>query len=181
MQYQGVVSTISSFDYMGNALWSFQLNGDRSYYRTGKIKPKVEKGNYITFTAEPGKNGSINVDTKSIQTKLVEAEASGVSTLKATPPASGSNSNQGYWEAKTERDIVTQARIERQSTRNSAIEFIKVLISQEALKIPAKNKLEFFEQLLSHYQEEFILDNSGESKEEVVAVPVQPNDGDDYS
>lgn len=181
MQYQGVVSNISSFDYMGNALWSFQLNGDRAYYRTGKIKPKVEKGNYITFTAEPGKNGSVNVDTKSIQTKLVEAEASGVGTLKAAPPASGSNSNQGYWEAKTERDIVTQARIERQSTRNSAIEFIKVLISQEALKIPAKNKLEFFEQLLSHYQDEFILDNAGEVKEDKEAAKEDAPSTDDYS
>lgn len=181
MQYQGVVSNISSFDYMGKVLWSFQLNGDRAYYRTGNVKPKAEQGQYITFTAEPGKNGSINVDTKSIQAKSAEAEASGVGALKATSQVSGSNSNQGYWEAKTERDIVTQARIERQSTRNSAIEFIKVLISQEALKIPAKNKLEFFEQLLSHYQDEFILDNSGETKEDKKAAKEEDSSTDDYS
>jgi hypothetical protein len=146
MQYKGVVSNISSKDWSNKTLWSFQLNGQRDFFRTGDKKPPVERGQYITFEAIAGKTGGLNVDVNSIQVKEAEKEASGIVLQE---PAKDT-----YWADK-------DARIEKQACRNTALQFIQILLAQEALKVPAKNKLEFFEELLSHYQSKFIADNSG--------------------
>lgn len=180
MQFKGVVSSVSPFEFNGNTLWSFQLNNDRSYYRCGKVKPKIEVGQYIIFEGTPGnKQGSVNADTKSIQVKSVEEESSGIDLYKAK--ASGAaKSKDDFWERKETRDIATQKRIEIQSCRNSAIEFVKILFSQEAVKVPAKQaeKVPFIEELLAHYQEQFLKENSGE-KTELVEATADPTDAID--
>lgn len=165
MQYQGIVSKVSSFDYMGKQLWSFQLNGTREFYRTGNIKPKIESGQFVTFTAEPGKNNSINVDTKTIQAKDASSEQSGTGVSNALNKGSTTATKDSYWADREARDVLVQKRIERQSCRNSALEFIQILLAHEgAVKIPAKtDKVTFFEEMLAHYTEKFIEDNSGES------------------
>lgn len=163
MIYKGVVSSISSFDYQGKKLWSFQLNNDRSvYYRTGNTRPRAEEGQFVVFEGTAGKGNSVNVDTKSIQVKAAEAEATGVAIVAKAPASSGGSN----WPTKEEREA-TQKRIEIQSCRNSALEFIKILTGAEALKVPTKQaeKVEFYENLLSHYIDQFLKDNSGESTE----------------
>lgn len=173
---QGVVSKVSSFDYNGKTLWSFQLNGDRSFYRTGDKRPTVEQGQFISFDAKQGgKQGNFNVDLNSITIKKEEQQAKGV----VGAFTNGASNKDDYWTKKEARDVLVQARIERQSTRNSALEFIKILIQQEAVKVPAKNKVEFFEQLLGHYQEEFIADNSGESMAKAAQQASDDSNNDD--
>lgn len=161
---QGTISKVSSFDFNGKTLWSFQLQGIEGYFRTGEKKIAAERGQYVTFDAKPGKNGSYNVDASSIVVKAAEKEASGVQVARST--SSGTLSKDDYWSRKEDRDLSVQKRIERQSTRNSALEFIKILLAQEAVKVPAKNKVEFLEELLAHYQEQFITDNGDEGVKE---------------
>jgi len=182
MLYTGVVSNVSSFDYQGKKLWSFQLNNDKGvYYRTGSNRVKAEVGQFVSFLGEPGKNGSVNVDSKSVEVKQGEQSATGLAGAVA---GAGSGAGKGTpvstsrdFPTKAERDA-TQKRIEIQSCRNSALEFIDILIRTEAFKVPAKNKVEALEQLLSHYIEKFLQENSGDvGKTEKVAEPTgNPND-----
>lgn len=179
MNYQGVVSSISSFNYQGNLLWSFQLSGDKgTYFRTGSNAPKFEKGDLVNFVGEPGKNGSVNVNVKTIQSKKGDSEAADVGVANVVrsvrPSQNGSGSKDDYWVAREQRDISTQKRIERQSCRNSALEFMKLILDKGEFKLPAKNKVEALEEMLSHYQEKFLIDNSGEVKSENKTEPNEP-------
>lgn len=183
MQYTGTISNISSFDYQGKKLWSFQLNNERGvYYRCGATAPRAEQGNWVAFEGTPGKNGSVNVDTKSLVAKQVEKEASGVQIPAYQAKPTGV-SKDDYWANREARDLQTQARIERQSTRNSAIDFIKILLEQGAIafgeKVKGPQRVETLEKLLAHYQEDFIKDNSGEKevvKEKSKAAKEEPSD-----
>jgi hypothetical protein len=171
MNYQGTVSNISSFDYQDprsgktSKLWSFQLNGDKGiFFRTGSDTPKFEKGDFVNFNGEAGKGNSVKVDVKSIQAKKGDAEtaSNGVGNLQSTGRGV---SKDDYWTQREVRDVATQRRIERQSCRNSALEFMKILLDKGEVKLPAKNKVEALEAMLTHYQEVFLKDNAGEKIE----------------
>jgi hypothetical protein len=180
MQYSGVVSNVSSFDYQGKKLWSFQLNNEKgTYYRTGAVRPKAETGQFVVFFGEPGKNGSVNVDSKTIEVKEGEQASSGVGSFTRSKP-NPVPSNGRDFPTKDEREA-TQKRIEIQSCRNSALEFIKILFQQEAIKVPAKNKVDFLEELLNHYQKKFIDNNSGiEDNIPVDPSPTSDDKADNY-
>src|SRR5262245_26768893 len=147
MTYSGVISNISSFDYQGKKLWSFQLNSERGvYYRCGAVAPKAEQGNYVTFEGNPGKNGSVNVDTKTLIAKAGDTSATGISAAalgsgnrKNVEEGTLDPENDRRYQSKAERDR-KDSRIERQACRNTGLEFIKLLVSTDSLKIPAKNK-----------------------------------------
>ena len=167
-----MISNVSSFDYQGKKLWSFQLNNDKgTYFRTGSSRVPAEQGEFVSFSGMPGKNGSINVDTKTVEVKKGEVAQQGIAGAVASKAGSGGTSYSGGgggnrdFPTKSEREA-TQKRIEIQSCRNSALEFIDILIRTEAFKVPAKNKVEALEELLSHYIEKFIKENAGESSED---------------
>lgn len=172
MQFKGVVKEVSSFEFKpGTHLWSFSLNGDRNYYRCGDRKPAIESGQFVLFDANAGnKQGSFNVTKGTIQVKAAEAEATGV--VAAVKSTGGSLGKDDYWGNREARDIQTQKRIEKQSCRNSALEFIKILLSQEnAVKFGAKaDKTDILEKMLAKYTEEFIVDNAGKKDEEPEVV-----------
>lgn len=170
-EFQGVVSNVSAFPYNGKNLWSFSLNGTKGFFRCGDTRPRVEKGDYVKFTATTGKNGAYNVDTKSIDAKTGESQATGVKIPAAgTSGASASGvGREDYWVAREARDVSTQKRIEIQSCRNSAIEFLKILLANGEFKLPAKNKVAALEAALQHYIDKFIKENAGESAKDAVA------------
>lgn len=164
--HKGIVSSISSFPYQNKTLWSFQLNGVRAFYRTGEKHPGIEKGNYVEFEATgPDVKGNFQVDVTSIKVGDAPQTAKGPTGFrKAFTEAPKKD-----FPTKEERDA-TQARIEIQSCRNSALQFIDILIKTEAFKLPAKNKIETLESLLEHYIQQFLARNQGkiptpESKE----------------
>lgn len=55
---------------------------------------------------------------------------------RTAAPASG-GSKDGYWEAKEQRDIVTQRAIQYQSSRNAAIELVSAALTAGAVALPA--------------------------------------------
>lgn len=55
---------------------------------------------------------------------------------RTSAPASG-GSKDGYWEAKEQRDIITQKAIQYQSSRNAAIELVSAALTAGAVALPA--------------------------------------------
>lgn len=171
MQYSGVVSNASSFDFDGKKLWSFQLNNVRAYFRLGTTPPKFEKGAYVEFQGQADAKGNVKVALDSIVIKdsSVAKEQGGLKGFRSAVQSSPSQSSNkemtstDFWGDKAIRDIETQKRIEIQSCRNSALQFITILLAQEALSIPAKakNKTHLLEELLEHYLVEFKERNQG--------------------
>ena len=51
---KGKVSKVSSRDFHSVQLWSFQLEGSERWYRTGKIEPDFEEGQWIEFEETNG-------------------------------------------------------------------------------------------------------------------------------
>lgn len=184
MQYQGVVSNVSYFDYQGKKLWSFQLNSEKGvFYRTGNDKPSVEQGNFVVFEGAPGnKPNSVNVKAYNINVKQGEQTATGVSAgvvatgnTKSNDSPVSPNEDRRY-ETKADREA-RNTRIELQSCRNSALEFVKILLSKDAIKFPAKgDAVAILEGALDHYTKQFVEENQG--KEPQAAQPVQ-EDSDD--
>ena len=56
----GQVRDVTSRDFQSVKLWSFQLEGSDRFYRTQKVRPDVEVGDWITFRE---KNGIVMTDT----------------------------------------------------------------------------------------------------------------------
>src|SRR5688572_11866989 len=141
MNYSGIVAGISSFPFNDTKLWSFQLKNVRTYFRTGQKAPDFEMGQFVEFEGEADEKGNVKVDPKTIKVSDPHQtpEVKGVKGFRtAIPKASNAEmTSNGYWEARTIRDIETQKRIEIQSCRNSALQFIEILASMEALRLGA--------------------------------------------
>ncbi len=160
--FKGVVTNASSNDFNGKKLWSFQIQGVRAYFRTGEINPNLVKGDYVEFEAEgPDQRGNYRADVNSFSKKAgnSQVEAKGPSGFRK---AFNSQPSRDF-PTKAER-AETQSRIEIQSCRNSALELIKVLLSQDAIKFGAKaDKVAIIEELLEHYTAEFLERNNGKN------------------
>ena len=92
-------------------LYSFQLEGDRAWYRCGTEKPAFNEGDSINFEYESdGKNLSVkpNTVTKLAATAAVRAPAvAAKSAVKENWDARAA-----YWDAKEKREIaVVEPRI----------------------------------------------------------------------
>ncbi len=157
----GVISKLSSFDFNGKKLYSFQLKGINGFFRTGENPIPAMEGEFVEFDAKgPDAKGNYQVQNGSIVVKKDSNPQKGLKSFRKVVD-SAPTSKDDYWERKEVRDVETQKRIETQSCRNSALQFIDILIKTEAVKVPAKNKVEFFEELLEHYMSEFQQRNSG--------------------
>lgn len=178
MQASGVVKEILTKSWKDKTFYTIKLNGDDAYYNTGSKRPSVSQGDFINFEYTVNGKGYLDVDTKSIS----QSRDSGVQigNVKQTAQLSRSVSmnKDDYWKNREERDVETQKRIERQSCRNSAIEFISVLMTAGAIKIPEKqaSKETALAEILKMYTDKFIEENKG--KPEVVEQAFEPASAD---
>ena len=138
--YKGVVSDVYEKDWTDRdsgdeiVLRSFQIEGEKLYFRTGTTKLKeVAEGNYISFTAS---NPGNNVDFKTIE--VVEGEA----PARAPKPASGKRSSNSapaasrdtYWADKAARDVsITEPRISYSAAQKNATAIVCVAMEQDLL------------------------------------------------
>jgi hypothetical protein len=76
-EWNGIVEKISSRDFNGTKLWSFQLEECPRYFRTGKTEPQFMEGACVTFTE---RNGQVDPATVSLTT-----DASAPTTSKSAP------------------------------------------------------------------------------------------------
>lgn len=160
--FKGVVTQTSSFPFQSKVLYSFQLQGVRAFFRTGEKEPGLIKGDYVEFDAKgPDAKGNYNVDVSTLSKKAGDS-AQAASGPTGFRKAFTSQPNRDF-PTKDER-AETQARIEIQSVRNSALQFIEILLSQDAIKFgPKVDKVEVLESLLEHYMTEFLERNKGKT------------------
>ncbi len=162
MSIKTVVQFVSSKKFNGREFWSFK-GQDGAWYSTGVKKPP-EKGSYIEFEAAPNDKGYLQASDIVILPSNEQAVSTGPrQAAKAVAAASKTNNKDEYWEQKAERDVEVQKRIEIQSCRNSALQFISILLTAGAIPVPkAKaDQEEFFVTLLDRYTKQFIEGNKG--------------------
>lgn len=137
MLQQGFVSKILTRPYNGKTMYSLALVNQDGLFGFGAFPPKAGVGDKVEFDAEKNEKGYWQAKGGSLK---VVAGASQESVQQA-PKASQAGSYAGkddYWNRKEVRDLKQDELREIGATRNTAIEWIKLLLSQEALKLPAK-------------------------------------------
>jgi hypothetical protein len=146
---QGIVQKIVTKDWDGPqgqvTLYSFTLEGNKAWFRTGKMNPAkfgIKEGKSIKFSSD--ERG--NVDYKSV-TVLADGEIQ-----RAPAPASrgGSTpvaaSRDSYWEAKEARDVAKDERyqtvdIPRMTycgAQELAVKVVELTIANGGITLPAK-------------------------------------------
>lgn len=161
---KGEVRWVGSKKVGSRVFWSFNIGEKDTFYRTGTIKPKFKKGDYIEFDYEDGKYG-LEVDVDTIVVKESEA-SSGKSAEQAAKGASGAkrggNSKDEYWQQKAEDDKARQDTISYQAALNSSINFVSKAVELNVLKVggeqATKAKYKAFKEAVIKQAEEFYRD-----------------------
>ena len=175
---QGVVTNVSAKEFEGRNGWvtlhSFQLEGDRAYYRTGTRDMGLQNGEYITFTYEQkGRNN--NVDFNSLQRGQApagNAPATGASPQRAPAPARGAsagNSRDQYWADKEKRDLekderyqtVDVPRMSFSAAQERAVHLVASALDNDALSLGQKkgDKLDLLLDYVDQVTNKFFLES----------------------
>ncbi len=128
---QGKVAFVNERNWQGKNLYSFKLADDEALYVCGTSKPQISKGDFVTFEANPNPKGQMVVNLASLEAKKVEVVSAGSAGKAAWGGKSGYN------------DDKRQRTIEWQAARNSAIAAAQVVLSNGALKLPAKESAKY--------------------------------------
>jgi hypothetical protein len=118
-------------------LHSFQIEGEKRYFRTGTKRPTFAEGDAISFVAD-AKNG--NVDLKSVK----EVEADTVVAPKAAPSkaaSSGATSRDDYWANKEKNDVeVLRPTIAYSAAQKNATTLVAAALAADALSFGSTAK-----------------------------------------
>lgn len=138
---QGVVSKVSGREWYDSrqgrnvVLHSFQIQGDRGWYRTG-TKQEVNEGDFVQFV----------VGNNSAAKDIVKGPAPASAPAPARAAVSSGGGRDGYWEAKEARDIEREQRYQNvdiprmvyQAAQERAVALLEIAIATEAVTLPAK-------------------------------------------
>lgn len=162
----GTVSRVYSRDWKGKGgkttLYSFQLEDDKRYYRTGE-DDVVSEGQTIRFEYEVEENGQYtnnNVDTSTIE-EIEESDvkkapkpkggSSGTSRPASAPKSGSGSSRDDYWDAKAKREIeVVEPRITVASAQSDAVALVAAALAADILHFGNANKLAKLPMLLEY-------------------------------
>lgn len=150
----GVVTKVSEKVLPSGTYFSFVLDGDNQWYRTGRDKPKFMAGHKVKFQSKTDQYGT-HCDLKTLEFKEGEAApASSTAGAKAGAPKSDYQQRQAYWEDKEVRDIENQKRISYQAATNTAIALVNAALSNEAIVLPASKakgkRFEVLQEIISN-------------------------------
>jgi len=138
---QGVVGYVGSKEVKGRTYWSFKLDNDENWYRTGTFQPKCKKGEYVSFEFETNQYGN-QVDSRTIVIKE-EVGAAKQTPSKAAKATSGGLTKDGYWENKEAKDESRQNVISYQAAHNTAATICAAAVANDALPLPSKKSDKF--------------------------------------
>lgn len=152
----GIVDKISEKEWFDNrkdeevTLYSFTIEGERGWFRTGTTRPPVTRGSAVRFVVDTRKG---NVDLDSIEeveeTEVTRApKAAGNYTRnsskfpKKTSGASGGGTRDDYWKEKDRYyKEVEVPRITLSACQSRAIDVVKMALENDALNLgTTKNK-----------------------------------------
>lgn len=159
-QMQGKVQFLNAKEWNGKTLYSFKLADQQPLFMCGTDKPELNQGDYITFEAKENARGQLQVNVKTIRAKTAEV---------VTPDKPWNN-----WQ-RPQGDDKRQRTIEYQAARNSAIAAADVILSHQALKLPAKEaaKYEVVMALIADLTKKFFEETA--TLGEVAKLPVVEN------
>lgn len=146
-------------------LYSFKLDGDDDYYRTGQTKPEFEEGQSIAFEVD-NKN---NVDLETVE--VLEAEVKKAPKATGRPAKSGGFSKNAsgsaggrdeYWAKKEARDLEKDARYQKVdiprmtfcTSQDAAVSLVTAALQHDCLpKIGTVSKTARLSALLAYVDE----------------------------
>lgn len=150
----GVVQAVNVKDVSGGRK-SYDVVVAGQAYGAGLYAPKCKVGDYVKFEIAESR-GYKNIARNSLKISANKPPAEAVAQAEATAPKT--NSQGGSFD--TRQDVIS-----RQAATNSAIQFMTLLASQEALPAASgKNKgtkQEVLETLLHQYEASFYERNTG--------------------
>lgn len=149
---EGVVYKVFDRATKFGKMYSIKLTDDPNYYGTGRTAPPVSEGAKVQFVAKQNERGYWDADPKSF--KVVEASVSVAPSARSSVKV---NAKDDYWTRKEERDLLNDKLRNVGAARNTAIEFVKFLVAQEAITLPTKkaDKADALLALVEHYRVEF--------------------------
>lgn len=102
-QYEGILKNKSERDWNGTMLYSFQLEGQNIWFRTGQKSLTLEEGTPIRFKANE-QNKQVDLDS------MEKLDAPPASSAASAPTTSGSTTREDYWTNRERLDSVRCAR-----------------------------------------------------------------------
>lgn len=139
---KGVVSNTSAKEWPGRngtvTLYSFQLEGDRNWYRCGSVKPPFNKGDMIEFQYQTDAKGANTLQEGSVvkmeHSPAKAAPPPGTAFTKAAPIKENWDARAAYWDAKEKREIeVVEPRITLSASRTAAIAVVGLALQHDAI------------------------------------------------
>lgn len=147
---KGVVSMVSEKEFEDREtgedilLYSFQIEGDKRYFRTGQNEPEFEEGDGVKFTFNTQGN---KVDFKSIEVIDVEEAARAPKPTRTKSSAgrstrtAGGNSREDYWANKAKREVeVIEPRITYAASAHDATAVVVAALQSDALSFGSTAK-----------------------------------------
>lgn len=152
----GVVEQVVSRPLAGGAtLYSLKVGG--KFYGFGRAMPACQQGNTVQFDASMNQKGYMQGDINSF--KVVNESVAAAPAVGASWQKRGAQQAEKdeYWTKKGERDILNDKLRNIGAGRNTAIEFVKLLLQVEAVKLPAKQpeKAQALFELVEEYRVQF--------------------------
>jgi hypothetical protein len=161
--FTGTVSKFSGIPFAGKqgpiTLYSFQVEGDKRFFRCGTKVPAISVGQPIRFKAEE-KNGNFSVDP----TTIVPVDESVVTrsfppTVRAAAAYSNGNAKDTYWADKDAHSKkVIEPRINFSASQRDAVALVTAALEFDCLSFGtvAKGKkldmlLEFVDQVTDRF------------------------------
>lgn len=138
---KGTVSFVGSKDFNDQKYWSFQLEESDTYIRTGTRRPYCKVGDLVEFKTREHRGATYvdgNVEVLEWGSKRKGNSSQGRNSGRASSRRVGSGSRDNYWEKKAEKDEETGRRVTWAGSMNTAIDLVRLMLENNALKLPTK-------------------------------------------
>lgn len=171
-QHSGVIQAIETREVSGGRkAYSLRIGGEA--FGAGLYAPKAKEGDYVTFEVEMNGNYK-NVGRNSLRVSEYKPAPAETTPTPATTKTAGTGNKDQYWENKEKVDIERQDTISRQAASNSALAFMSVLASQDALGLPKSEakgvRIKALTALLNKLEAEFYERNTGKAYVSIAPV-----------
>lgn len=131
----GVIAKIADKPWNNKVMYSIVLANDNTYYGFGTYKPNAQVGDFVEFQADKNEKGYWQGNKDTFK-KVAQAAEQAIQNVPAKLIRTIAPGKDDYWLNKEKRDLENDHLRSLGAARNTAIEWVKFLIAQEALPVP---------------------------------------------
>jgi hypothetical protein len=172
----GVVEKVLTKPWNNKVFYSLALVNE-GIYNFGTKKPAANVGDKVAFEAQKNNRGYWDADFNTLKVTPAEPESvsNGLSVAVVKSNGAGHVTKDTYWLDKAQRDIKNDELRALGAARNTAIEWVKFLVGQEALPVPktVAAREDAFRKILDDYTRIFMSGIEGLSEEVTVTEPAK--------